>query len=79
MNENIKSLKKFIVDDKLHHQYRITSKEAGLDGFAEAFKAQNLSAQERAGKMQKAFLNAEKPVILPNENIVFTRTIKDIP
>ena len=79
MNENIKALKKFIVDDKLHHAYRRTAKQADLEGLAEKYKAQNLSPQERAGKMFAEFLKAEKPVILPNENIVFTRTIKDIP
>lgn len=38
-----------------------------------------MTAQERSGRMLEAFLAAETPVILPNEKIVFTRTIRDIP
>lgn len=79
MNEKIKALKKYIVDDKLHHAFRRDGKSAGLDMLAEDFRAAGLPAQARAGKTLAAFLAAETPVILPNEKIVFTRTIRDIP
>ena len=79
MNEKIKALKKYIVDDKLHHAFRRDGKSAGLDMLAEDFRAAGLPAQARAGKTLAAFLAAETPVILPNEKIVFTRTLMDIP
>ena len=79
MNESIKALKKYIVIDKQHHIYRRDPIDLGLCSLADKFSKQGLSAQERSAKMFSAILDAEIPLILPNEKIVFTRTIKSIP
>ncbi len=79
MNDRIKALKKYIVDDKFHHTFRRDAKSAGLEDLAENFRSAGLSPQERSGKMFAAILAAETPIILPNENIAFTRTIKSVP
>ncbi len=78
MIDRIKKLRQYIVVDKLHHAVRRDAKSVGLDELAEDFRASGLSAQVRAGRAVKAALAAETPVILPNEKIVFTRTIKDV-
>ena len=79
MNERIENLKKYTTIDKSHRKYRKSSSEAGLAELPEDFRASGMGFQERAGNMLAAFLDAETPVILPEEKIVFTRTIKDIP
>jgi len=79
MNEKIKALKKAIVEDKVQRGFRVSGKSAGLDALAEDFRAAGMAPQERAGRMFEAALAAETPVILPNEKIVFTRTVADIP
>ncbi len=78
MNERIKSLREYIFD-KHHHALRRTAEEAGLIGLAEEMKAAGMSYQTRAAIRLKRMLEAETPVILPDERIVVTRTIKDIP
>ncbi|MBR7106418.1 MAG: hypothetical protein IKC88_05465 [Opitutales bacterium] len=79
MNERIQNLKQYIVVEKRHHALRRSGASLGLNELAEDFRSAGMSAQERAGKTIVATLNAEIPVILPNEKIVFTRTLKDIP
>ena len=79
MNERIQNLKQYIVVEKRHHALRRSGDSLGLNELAEDFRSAGMSAQERAGKTIVATLNAEIPVILPNEKIVFTRTLKDIP
>lgn len=79
MNTLIKNIKKFTTEDKFHHALRRSSAEAGIAELPEDFRASGMCFQQRAGKMLAAFLDAEKPVFLPDEKIVFTRTIKDIP
>ena len=79
MNERIENLKKYTTIDKSHLKYRKSSTEAGLAELPEDFRASGMGFQERAGNMLAAFLDAETPVLLPEEKIVFTRTIKDIP
>lgn len=79
MNERIQNLKQYIVVEKRHHVLRRDGISLGLNELAEDFRSMGLSAQERSGKTISATLRAEIPVILPNEKIVFTRTIKDIP
>lgn len=79
MNERIQKLKQYIIIDKLHHALRRDSLSLGLNELAEDFRAMGMSPQERSGKTIVASLKAEVPVILPNEKIVFTRTLKDVP
>ena len=78
MNERIKRLREFIFD-KQHHAFRRTAEEAGLVGMAEEMRAAGMNYQMRAAVRLKRMLEAETPVLLPEERIVVTRTIKDIP
>ena len=78
MNERLKSLREYIFD-KHHHAFRCTAEETGLSGIAEEMKAAGLSYQMRAAIRLKRMLEAERPVLLPEERIAVTRTIKDIP
>ena len=79
MNERIQNLKQYIVVDKKHHALRRDCATLGLHELAEDYRSIGLSAQERSGKMIVALMNAEVPVILPNEKIAFTRTLKNLP
>ena len=79
MNDRIKNLKKYTTIDKFHRGLRRSAAEVGIAELPEDFRAAGMPFQERAGNMLSAFLDAEKPVFLPGEKIVFTRTIKDIP
>ena len=78
ISERIKRLREYIFT-KQHHALRRTAGEAGLAGMAEEMKAAGMSYQTRAAIRLKRMLEAETPVILPEERIVVTRTIKDIP
>lgn len=78
MNERIKRLRHYIFT-KQHHPLRRTAEEAGLSGTAEEMKAAGMSFQMRAAIRLKRMLEAETPVLLPEERIAVTRTIMDIP
>lgn len=78
MNDRIKRLRDFIFD-KHHHSFRRSAEDAGLASMAEEMKAVGLSYQLRAAERLRRMLEAETPVFLPEERIVVTRTIKDIP
>lgn len=78
MNERIKRLRHYIFT-KQHHPLRRTAEEAGLSGMAEEMKAAGMSFQMRAAIRLKRMLEAEMPVLLPEERIAVTRTIMDIP
>ena len=78
MNERIKRLRHYIFT-KQHHPLRRTAEEAGLSGMAEEMKAAGMSFQMRAAIRLKRMLEAETPVLLPEERIAVTRTIMDIP
>ena len=78
MNERIKRLRHYIFT-KQHHPLRRTAEEAGLSGMAEEMKAAGMSFQMRAAIRLKRMLEAETPVLLPEERIAATRTIMDIP
>ena len=77
MNKRIKSLKKYIVDDRLHRAFHRDAKSAHLDELAEDFRAAGMSAQERSGRMFEAFLAAETPVILPDEKIELFKNLQN--
>lgn len=78
MTDRIKNLKDFILQ-KQHHRYRRSSSEIGLKNLATEFFQQNIPPIQRASILFSSLLKEETPVILPGEQIVFTRTIKDIP
>ena len=60
---------------KKHHAFRRSDKpELALE-----FKKRQLSPMERAVERLVWVLNNEEPVLLPDERIVFTRTIGEIP
>lgn len=78
MNERIERLRAFIFDHQ-HHHLRSTAEAAGLAGMAEDMKARGMSCQMRAAERLRRMLEAETPVLLPEEKIVVTRTIADLP
>ncbi len=74
MTPRIQQLKAYILDRK-HHAFR-RSVEWHL---AEEFSARKLSHSRRAVEALKAMLAAETPVFLPDERIVYTRTVREVP
>lgn len=78
MNETIHNLREYILDKK-HHQFRQNHDSAGLNELNKQWTAGKMSPVRRAANSFIAVLNAEKPVILPGERIVFTRTITNLP
>lgn len=73
MNERINYLKTYILD-KQHHSQRRTLQSVGLDKLSTSYALHGLSPVERATACFAASMDAETPVILPGERIVFTRT-----
>lgn len=78
MTERINQLKDFILA-KEHHACRRSVAEAGLINPAIGFSTANIPEIQRAALNFTSILEAETPVILPDEKIVFTRTVKDLP
>ncbi|MGI6574073.1 MAG: pyruvate formate lyase family protein [Fermentimonas sp.] len=78
MKPSIKELKEYLLDKK-HHQFRRTSQEVGISTINESFAKNNVDPVKRSALCLAAVLNEEVPVILPNERIVFTRTVSEIP
>ena len=78
MNERINYLKTYILD-KRHHSQRRAPSSIGLDKLNTIYAQQGLSPVERATACFAALMNAELPVILPGEKIVFTRTLTQVP
>ncbi len=62
---------------KEHHHYRKTVAE--IENLATEFKAENLSPEERMARRFEIISKLETPVIMPEEKIVFLRTIVNIP
>jgi formate C-acetyltransferase len=78
MNRRIKT----ILDDvfqKKHHSFRQNMKTDVLRNFTLSLKEQKLPDVIRAEKRLTWVLEKEDPVILPDEKIVFTRTVAKIP
>jgi len=78
MNERIKTILKDVFSKK-HHQFRQNINEETLNNFTESMKVQGLNDMQRARKRLSWVMENEKPVILQNEKIVFTRTVPKIP
>jgi pyruvate-formate lyase len=74
MNNRIEKILNYVLDKK-HHQFR---QDIDLE-LAGEFSKNNLSNMKRATERLVRFLQNERPVILPDERIVFLRTIKKIP
>ncbi|NMB12146.1 MAG: pyruvate formate-lyase [Firmicutes bacterium] len=74
MNDRIGRILEYI-QSKKHHSFRQSVK---LD-FATEFEERQLSYTERAVERLVRVLDAEQPVILQDERIVFTRTVSEIP
>jgi pyruvate-formate lyase len=74
MKERIQNLLTYITN-KQHHQFRQNVELV----FAPEFSSAKLPDLERATQRIERVLAAEKPVILPGENIVGLRTIKKVP
>jgi pyruvate-formate lyase len=78
MNQRIERLRENVLQKK-HHQYRQSIDKSILDAFTESLKDQKLTDIERAKKRLTWVLENEIPVILPDEKIVFLKTIPRVP
>ena len=74
MTEQVRALRKLIVEDKAHHAFR---REMNVD--PSVYRRAELKDFERTALRLKTFLEAETPVILPGERIAFLRTLPDLP
>jgi pyruvate-formate lyase len=64
---------------KKHHQYRQDIDKEVMQNFTATLKEQGLTDVQRAKCRLSWVLAHEKPVILPDERIVFTKTLVNIP
>ncbi|MDR0573282.1 MAG: pyruvate formate lyase family protein, partial [Tannerella sp.] len=78
MNPRIDNLRDYILNKK-HHTYRRSLAELGIESINEIFAGEGIHPVRRSAEALSTMLRMEKPVILPGEKIVFTRTIDDIP
>ncbi len=78
MNDRIKILLNNVLQKK-HHQSRQNIDKEELKAFTESLKDEGFSDIARAQKRLSWVLANEVPVILPEEKIVFTRTVCQIP
>jgi len=78
MNPKIERLRNYVVN-KQHIRFRQETDEQELSDFTASLEKQNLTDTRRAQARLSWVLSKEIPVILPEERIVFTRTIKKIP
>ena len=69
-------LRRYIVDKK-HHQFRKDHPE--LEHLAERFAGEELSPKERMTRRFELAASLEEPVLLPEEQICFMRTVKKLP
>ena len=74
MTNRIQSILQFIIEKK-HHKYR---KDFDVD-LVKSFSEHNIIPMIRVSKRLSTILKNEVPVILDDERIVFTRTIKKLP
>src|SRR5512133_2092259 len=78
MTERIKLMLDAVVQKK-HHQFRQDIDNKELSDFTLSLKEQNISDIKRVKSRLSWVLATEIPVILPEEKIVFTRTVSKIP
>lgn len=78
MNSRIAGLREFFLLKKHHLSRQQTGKQVARD-FTESLRERNMPDVERARERLAWVLKNEKPVIFPEEKIVFTRTIRQIP
>ncbi len=78
MNSRIERLRKTIVE-KMHHAHRQTVDQDELNRITQQFSNEQLSDVLRAQKRLTWVLQKEVPVILPEEKIVFMKTVQKIP
>jgi pyruvate-formate lyase len=78
MTQRIEFLREFILDKK-HHVYRRTPEQLGVDKLCNSYNEAGMSLLDRSVDRLSVLFEKETPVILPEEKIVFTRTISYIP
>ena len=78
MKPRIKSMLKYVFEKK-HNQFRQDIGASIFTEFTKNLVAQNLSDVQRVQKKLTWVLEHELPVILPDEKIVFMRTLRQLP
>lgn len=71
MTDRIRRLKRYVITDKAHHALRFAPRDEYA--LAETFAQSGMGDMRRAGRRLIAMLEAETPVLLPEERIVLTR------
>lgn len=77
MKKYIQELFDYFIVKKEHHRFR--QEKSDPYTLAKTFKIQQLTGEQRATKRLAHVLEHENPVVLPNEKIVFIRTVVTIP
>lgn len=72
MDARVQQLRQTVLK-KAHDQYRVN-----IERFAKEYATLNLSDVERACRRLCAMLEAETPVVFPEERICYTRTVKNL-
>jgi formate C-acetyltransferase len=78
MHSRIEKLREYILLKK-HHLLRQEIRKAVLDDFTGSLSERKIPDFERATERLSWVLQHEIPVLLPDEKIVFTRTVRQIP
>jgi formate C-acetyltransferase len=78
MNQRIEKMLNYVLNKK-HHQYRQAMEVEVFEAFTRSLEEKKLPDHLRAQERLKWMLSHEKPVILPGERIVFTKTVPRIP
>lgn len=77
MKERIQKMRDFFIVNKEHHSCRQAPGEPGL--LAADFAGRHMPAVDRSTERLLFVLRQEVPVLFPEEQIVFTRTVRTIP
>lgn len=78
MTDRIERMKRYILD-KEHHVYRDHEKSRIITQLPEQMRSEQLSDFERSTKLFATIMKLETPVVRPDDNIVFMRTIEFAP
>ena len=77
MDERIRSLRSFFVEQKAHHALR--QPRQSQTALAEEFEKEHTPALQRAVRRAQYILQREIPVVFPEERIALMRTVPETP
>ena len=77
MDERIRSLRRFFIEQKAHHALR--QPRQSQTSLAEEFEKEHTPALQRAVRRAQYILQREIPVVFPEERIALMRTVPETP